>query len=70
MKAAVGDRLVVQGAHQGEPRRVGIIVALHHSDGTPPYVVRWLENEHEHETLVYPGPDAHIEHLESGSQRP
>ncbi|GAA3248129.1 DUF1918 domain-containing protein [Nonomuraea helvata] len=60
MKAAVGDRLVVEGAHQGEPRRIGVIVALHHDDGTPPYVVRWFDEEHE--TLVYPGPDAHVEH--------
>ncbi|WP_431920892.1 DUF1918 domain-containing protein [Nonomuraea jabiensis] len=66
MRAAVGDRLVVEGAHQGEPRHIGIIVALHHIDGTPPYVVRWLEDEHE--TLVYPGPDAHVEHPATGPQ--
>ncbi|MFI7440626.1 DUF1918 domain-containing protein [Nonomuraea indica] len=63
MKAAIGDRLVVEGAHQGEPRRVGVIIGLHHDDGTPPYVVRWLEEKHE--TLVYPGPDAHIEHRDT-----
>ncbi|MET9342912.1 DUF1918 domain-containing protein [Nonomuraea sp. NPDC003804] len=59
MKAAVGDRLVVEGAHQGDERRVGIIVSLHHDDGTPPYLVRWLDDDRE--TLVYPGPDAHVE---------
>ncbi|WP_113704372.1 DUF1918 domain-containing protein [Nonomuraea lactucae] len=64
MKAAVGDRLVVEGAHQGEPRRIGVIIALRHDDGTPPYLVRWFEEEHE--TLVFPGPDAHIEHPEPG----
>ncbi|MEQ4725899.1 MULTISPECIES: DUF1918 domain-containing protein [unclassified Nonomuraea] len=67
MKAAIGDRLVVEGAHQGEPRRIGVIVALHHDDGTPPYVVRWFEEEHE--TLVYPGPDAHVEHHDVSPRR-
>ena len=28
-------------------------------DGTPPYRVRWVEDDHE--TLVFPGPEAHIE---------
>jgi hypothetical protein len=64
MKAAVGDRLVVEGAHQGDTRRVGVIIGLRHDDGTPPYVVRWLEDDHE--TLVFPGPDAHVEHRETG----
>jgi hypothetical protein len=59
MKAEVGDRLVVESTHLDEPRRVGIIVGLRHSDGSPPYVVRWLNEEHE--TLVFPGPDARIE---------
>ncbi|WP_113699251.1 DUF1918 domain-containing protein [Nonomuraea lactucae] len=67
MKAAVGDRLVVEGAHQGESRRVGIIVSVRDDDGTPPYVVHWLDDDHE--TLVYPGPDAHVEHHESGRGR-
>lgn len=64
MKAAVGDRLVVEGAHQGDTRRVGVIIGLRHDDGTPPYVVRWLEDDHE--TLVFPGPDAHVEHRGTG----
>ncbi|MEU4223116.1 DUF1918 domain-containing protein [Nonomuraea sp. NPDC026600] len=59
MKAAVGDRLVIESAHLGEARRIGVIVALHHDDGSPPYDVRWLDEKHE--TLVYPGPDAHVE---------
>ncbi|WP_431934323.1 DUF1918 domain-containing protein [Nonomuraea jabiensis] len=63
MKAAVGDLLVIEGARQGEPRRIGMIIALRHDDGSPPYDVRWLDEEHE--TLVYPGPDARIEHRET-----
>lgn len=59
MKAEVGDRLIVEGTHTGDPRRVGVIVELRHPDGSPPYMVRW-ENA-EQPTLVFPGPDAHIE---------
>ncbi|GAA2899210.1 hypothetical protein GCM10010517_64720 [Streptosporangium fragile] len=60
MKAEVGDRLIVESAHLGEPRRIGIITALHHADGSPPYDVRWLDQQHD--VMVFPGPDAHIEH--------
>ena len=59
MKAKVGDRFIEEGAHVGDHRRIGVITALRHDDGTPPYVVRWLDSEKE--TLVYPGPDARIE---------
>ncbi|WP_182876011.1 DUF1918 domain-containing protein [Microbispora sp. H10670] len=59
MKAAVGDRLIIESLHLDGPRRKGVITALHHSDGSPPYVVRWLDEEHE--TLIFPGPDAHVE---------
>jgi hypothetical protein len=59
VKAKVGDRLVEEGTHVGDPRRVGVITALRHDDGTPPYMVRWLDTEHE--ALVYPGPDSRIE---------
>ena len=58
MKAHVGDRLIVEGTHQGDARRVGIITELRHPDGTPPYLVRWLDSEHE--ALVFPGPDARV----------
>ncbi|MFF5204848.1 DUF1918 domain-containing protein [Streptosporangium sp. NPDC000396] len=58
MKAAVGDRLIVEGTRHGETRRVGVIVELLHEDGSPPYMVHW-ENA-EHETMVFPGPDAHV----------
>jgi hypothetical protein len=59
MKAHVGDRLVVEGTHVGDPPRVGVITALRRPDGAPPYLVRWLDNEHE--ALVFPGPDARVE---------
>ena len=59
MKAHVGDRLVLEGTHVGDARRVGIVMELRHEDGTPPYVVRWLDDGHE--ALVFPGPDARVE---------
>jgi hypothetical protein len=59
MNAKVGDRLVVEGLHVGDGRRVGVIIGLRHGDGTPPYEVRWLDSGHE--ALVFPGPEARIE---------
>ncbi|MFE6506762.1 DUF1918 domain-containing protein [Nocardioides sp. NPDC057767] len=62
MYAAVGDRLVVRGHHVGEPVRDAEILEVRHDDGSPPYVVRWSDNGHE--ALVFPGPDAFVEHFE------
>ena len=59
MKAKVGDRLVINGTNLGDRRRVGIVTGVAHPDGSPPFVVRWLEDEHE--SVVFPGPTAHIE---------
>ncbi|GAA1160544.1 DUF1918 domain-containing protein [Nocardioides aquiterrae] len=61
MHAAVGDRLVVRSAHVGESVRDGEIVEVRHEDGSPPYVVRWSDTGHE--SLVYPGPDAEVQHF-------
>jgi hypothetical protein len=36
MKAHVGDRLVLEGTHIDDPRRIGIITEIHHLDGAPP----------------------------------
>lgn len=59
MQAKTGDRLILEGIHVGDPRRVGVILAVSHPDGTPPYTVRWLDNGHE--ALVFPGSEAHVE---------
>jgi hypothetical protein len=67
MKASVGDRLVVRSAHLDEPVRDGEIIELRHEDGTPPYVVKWSDDGHE--ALVFPGPDAYIQHFEPGRGR-
>ncbi|WP_433236364.1 DUF1918 domain-containing protein [Streptosporangium sp. CA-135522] len=58
MKAAVGDKLIVEGTRHGETRRVGVIVELRHPDGSPPYMVRWTGADQV--SLVFPGPDAHV----------
>jgi Domain of unknown function (DUF1918) len=58
MHATVGDKLIVEGTYHGEQQRIGIVTELRHQDGTPPYVVRWVGSDHE--TLVFPGPDAHV----------
>jgi nitroimidazol reductase NimA-like FMN-containing flavoprotein (pyridoxamine 5'-phosphate oxidase superfamily) len=64
MRAHLGDQLVIEGPTTGAARRDGEIVGLHHEDGTPPYDVRWSDTDEV--TLVFPGPDAHIHHLEHG----
>jgi Domain of unknown function (DUF1918) len=58
MKANVGDRLVIMSRHLDEAVHEGEIIEVHGENGTPPYLVRWLEGEHE--GLIFPGPDAKI----------
>ncbi|MEU1853674.1 DUF1918 domain-containing protein [Streptomyces sp. NPDC019990] len=64
MHAQLGDRLFIESPTTGAARRDGEIVGLHHEDGTPPYDVRWSGTDEV--TLVFPGPDAHIRHVEHG----
>ncbi|BDX33590.1 hypothetical protein TUM20985_41370 [Mycobacterium antarcticum] len=65
MKAETGDWLVVKSATTGRAEQRGLITEVHSADGTPPYVVRWLANDHD--ALVFPGPDAVI--VTPGEQR-
>lgn len=60
MFAAVGDRLVVNGTHVGDPVRCGQVIGVRHDDGSPPYLVRWEDDGHE--SLVFPGPGALVHH--------
>ena len=60
MIATVGDRLVVRSQHLDGPVRDAEILAVRGADGAPPYVVKWSDTGHE--ALVFPGPDAYIEH--------
>ena len=58
MKAKVGDWLVMKGFTIDKPEQRGLITEVHSDDGSPPYVVRWLESDHV--ATVFPGPDAII----------
>ena len=54
MEAHVGDRLVVSG----DEDRVGLVIGLPNPDGSPPYVIRWLNGGHV--ALVFPSQYARI----------
>jgi Domain of unknown function (DUF1918) len=56
MKAKVGDWLVIKGMTIDQHDQRGLITEVHSSDGSPPYVVRWLDTGHL--ATVFPGPDA------------
>jgi hypothetical protein len=58
MKAKVGDWLVMKGLTINHAEHRGLITALRSEDGSPPYVVRWLVDDHV--AIVFPGPDAVI----------
>ena len=59
--ARPGDRLVIHPHHQGEPARDGEILEALGPDGGPPFRVRWEDSGHE--TTLFPGSDAVVEHL-------
>ena len=56
MRAKIGDWLVIKGTTIDQPDQRGMITEVHSSDGSPPYVVRWLETDHV--ATIFPGPDA------------
>lgn len=57
MHANPGDWLLVEGREVGSRPRRGRILEVRSADGTPPYLVRWLDDR---EALVFPGPDARV----------
>lgn len=59
MIAHIGDRIVMDGKHVGDARRVGVITGVGHVDGTPPYQVQWLDDGRT--TLIFPGVEARVE---------
>jgi Domain of unknown function (DUF1918) len=68
MQAAVGDRLHVHANVVGHPGRTGEIVEVRGAGGEPPYLVHFDDG---HTALVFPGPDAIIEHPgKKGKKRP
>lgn len=62
MYATRGDRLVIHGHYVGEPDRDAEILEVRHEDGSPPYLVCWSDSGRE--ALVFPGPDAYVEHFD------
>lgn len=58
MKGRVGDWLVIKGVTIDKPDKRGLITEVHSADGSPPFVVRWLDTGHF--ATVFPGPDALI----------
>ncbi|MFJ9553656.1 dsRBD fold-containing protein [Nocardiopsis sp. NPDC101807] len=67
MRAEVGDRLVVESPRDDAHRRTGVVTGIRGAGGSPPYQVHWSGAEGGHDALVYPGPDAHIEHPPGGT---
>lgn len=59
MQATIGDRLHVHGKTVGQAEHMGEIIEVRGSGGTPPYLVRFEDG---HTCLVFPGPDAVVEH--------
>lgn len=59
MNATVGDHLHVHRNVVGVTDTDAEIIEVRGTDGGPPYVVRFEDG---HTGLVYPGPDAVVEH--------
>ena len=58
MYAEVGDRLVREGLRTGLGERIGVVVEVRNSDGSPPYLVKWDTDGHE--SLLFPEPDTFV----------
>ncbi len=65
MRAVVGDRLHVHSRSVGATPQLAEVVEVQGADGAPPYRVRYADG---HESVVFPGPDCTVEHLESAPQ--
>lgn len=61
MKASVGDRIVIASDRLDRPSRDGRIIECRNADGSPPYLIEWLDTGRT--ALFFPGSDAHVEHL-------
>jgi Domain of unknown function (DUF1918) len=59
MQAVIGDRLHIHGHVVGDTERIGEIIEIHGTAGEPPYVVSFSDG---HTCLIFPGPDAVVEH--------
>jgi hypothetical protein len=59
VRATVGDRVHFEANVVGKQEHSAVVVEARGENGGPPYVVR---HDDGHETLVFPGPDAWVEH--------
>jgi hypothetical protein len=57
MDAKVGDEIVIDGTHTGDPQREGEILEILERGGVVHYRVRWDDG---HESVFFPGSDAHV----------
>jgi len=57
MQADVGDKIVVETSTLDAPPRRGTVVETIGDGETQHYRVRWEDG---HESVLFPGPDAHI----------
>lgn len=64
MEAHIGDHVVVEGARVGQPRRSGEVLEILRGAGGDRLRVRWEGTEHE--TVLAPGPDLHLEGTAAG----
>jgi len=60
MHAEVGDEIVVDRSRVGAPPRKGEVLEVRDPAGEVHYLVRWDDG---HETIYFPGSDAHAVHL-------
>lgn len=58
MHANTGDWLIVETSTADRHHLRGRIEEVLSEDGTPPYRVRWTNNDHL--SVVFPGPDARV----------
>lgn len=65
MRAVIGDRLHVHSRSVGVAPSIAEVIEVQGADGAPPYRVRYPDG---HETVVFPGPDSTVEHVEEAQQ--
>jgi hypothetical protein len=67
MRANVGDELIVGKTEICGAERVGTIVAVSGSDGSPPYLVHWVAGDYD--SLVSPWPAVRVRHKTGAGHR-
>jgi hypothetical protein len=61
-----GDRIVVESAHVGQPRREGEVLEVLRENDHEHYRVRWSDG---HETIYFPQSDARVLTAEERADR-